>query len=187
MAATHGRSLWVLDVTTLRQLSAEKVAEPVVLYAPAPAVQWRPEPGRGATRTFTGRNPAAGAQLYYALAKKVPGVKLEVLSREGEVLRTLEAKAEAGLHRVTWDLRGANKPDAQGRRRRVAPRVQPGRFVVRLTVGESEHTQPIEVQMDPAHPDPGWMVHEDEAEEQAAARAAGKARRHVAHGEGRDE
>jgi len=186
VAATHGRSLWVLDVTTLRQLSKEKVSAPAVLYKPNAAVQWRPQPSRGAGRTFRGTNPPAGAQIYYSLAKKVPSVTLEILSREGQILRTLEAKSEAGLHRVPWNLRGANKPGANGRRRRVAPRVGRGTYRARLTVGETVLTEDVTVELDPDHQDVAWMAHEDEAEEAAAEKQARQAVRRQPNDTGRD-
>ena len=76
VAATHGRSLWVLDVTPLRQLKPAMVKAPATLLAPNTAVRWRREPTRGTTygmgaRDYFGENPPAGSlQIFYALTKK---------------------------------------------------------------------------------------------------------------------
>src|SRR5205823_3988315 len=47
VAATHGRSLWVLDVTALRQMTADALKAKAQLYRPGPVVYWTPEPERG--------------------------------------------------------------------------------------------------------------------------------------------
>ena len=63
VVATHGRSLWILDVTPLRQMNAEIVKAPAHLYEPNTVVRWRAEPavgtGGGAQR-FRGENPPRG-------------------------------------------------------------------------------------------------------------------------------
>src|SRR5262249_32614658 len=38
VAATHGRSLWIVDITPIRQMSADIVKEKAHLYQPAPAI-----------------------------------------------------------------------------------------------------------------------------------------------------
>ncbi len=184
VAGTHGRSLWVLDVTALRQMTSETVKADAHLYKPNVAIQWRPQPSRGRTASFVGTNPATGAVLCYSLAKKTPSVKLEVATQDGSVIKTLEAKGDAGLHRVVWNLRRDRKP---GARRRFGARVKPGTYQAVLTVGEKRHTQDVVVEMDPEHVDPGWMEHEDLAEERAAAKAESRVKRHLPQGTDRDE
>ena len=105
--ATHGRSIWILDATFLRQLSAESLKEAAVLFKPSTVVRWRQEP-RGSpwlgARVYYGDNPTPGAQIYYSLGKKPDKVTLSVMDFTGAKVRDLDAKAEAGLHQVTWNL-----------------------------------------------------------------------------------
>lgn len=120
VAATHGRSLWVLDVSALRQMSAKTVAERVALYKPNTVVRWQAQPTRGHTgRRFVGENPLPGAHVYYSLGSKADKASLKVIDIEGTVLATLTAPTDPGLHKVTWDLAragggraGAGGPDA---------------------------------------------------------------------------
>jgi hypothetical protein len=63
---------------------------------------------------------------------------------------------QAGANRFVWDLRGPNAtkiPDNKGRGGTMdsltAPRVGPGQYQVRLTVGGNTYTQPFEVVKDP--------------------------------------
>jgi photosystem II stability/assembly factor-like uncharacterized protein len=109
VAATHGRSLWILDVTALRQMTAEVVKAPAHLYRPNKAVRWRAEPGRGSpfgngSRHFVGENPLPGAQIYYSLTRPATKASLKVVDIAGKTVRELETKTEAGLHRVSWNL-----------------------------------------------------------------------------------
>ncbi|HYL04622.1 MAG TPA: hypothetical protein VE075_01185, partial [Thermoanaerobaculia bacterium] len=134
VAATHGRSFWVLDgLAPLRQLDAAIAASPVHLFAPAPAVRRR----RGENRetplppeTPAGANPPAGALVDYWLAAEPAGeVTLEIVDEHGETVRRFtsadpvrqpDAAApypaywlrpappmarRAGLNRFVWDLR----------------------------------------------------------------------------------
>jgi hypothetical protein len=106
VAATHGRSLWVLDVSPLRQLSADALKGAARLYKPSTAYHWRPDPRRGGEgRRYVGENPASGAQLYYSLPEGAEQITLKITGPTGETLRELQASADPGLHRVTWDLR----------------------------------------------------------------------------------
>jgi photosystem II stability/assembly factor-like uncharacterized protein len=109
VAATHGRSLWVLDVTALRQMKPTMIQESAHLYRPATTMRWRSEPMRGTpygagNHRFIGENPPSGAQLCYSLGKKAGKVQLRVVDYANRTVRELPGKTEPGLHRVTWDL-----------------------------------------------------------------------------------
>ena len=116
VAATHGRSFWILDVTALRQLTPEALRANARLYRPLTAVRYRPEPSHGRTnRRFVGENPPAGAPLYYSLGKKASKVSLKVLDVDGKLIRELETSKEPGLHKVVWNLAQAPERRAGGR------------------------------------------------------------------------
>ena len=172
VAATHGRSLWVLDVTLLRQLDVSTLDAAVHLYAPNDAVQWRPLPSRGETRTFTGENPSTGAVLWYSLRNDVARASLRILDAAGETVRELDGKTKAGLQRVEWDLRAAPR----GRQRRGS-RVAPGRYRVELRAGDATLTQPLEVVIDPEFEDARWIGFADESERLEDDRADASTRR----------
>ncbi|GIW92795.1 MAG: hypothetical protein KatS3mg110_0836 [Pirellulaceae bacterium] len=105
IAATHGRSLWITDVSWLRQIRPEHLTSDVVLYQPSEVIRWHREPSRGSTnRRFVGQNPSNDAQIYYVLPENAQNVTLRVLDVEGNVLRELRASKEPGLNRVVWDL-----------------------------------------------------------------------------------
>lgn len=161
VAATHGRSLWILDVKALRQMTAQGVKDRCRLFAPADVVRRRREPSRGGTiRQFTGTNPPSGAAIVYSLAKPAQRLRLVVTRPDGELLRELEASTAAGLHRVGWDLRaaarqrtGAASGSPAGRRRSRSARTVPnGDYRVELTVDGTTYTQMLRVRADPDFP-----------------------------------
>ena len=133
---------------------------------------WKTAPRRGATRTFTGQNPPAGAHFFYSLAKKTDGVAMHVTTIEGEKILDLEAKGEAGLHKITWNLRRPPRG-----RQRYGPRVGPGRYRVVLEAGGTVLKREFEVAIDPGNPDERWIAWEDEQLEQEAARRDAKSRK----------
>ncbi len=155
VVATHGRSLWVLDVVPLRQLTEEVIAAKAHLYSPLPAVRWLREPGRGGTnRRFVGRNPASGAQVYYSIGEEAERVNLKVVDAAGQTLRELRSTREPGLHRVTWDLTrippGRTGGSVRGRVQGVP--VPPGTYGLILNVDGEEFTRTVRVESDPIAP-----------------------------------
>ncbi|MBI4878747.1 MAG: PDZ domain-containing protein [Planctomycetes bacterium] len=159
VAATHGRSLWVLDVTALRQLSPRALADEFRLYRPGAVTYWRSEPQRGGTlNRFEGEDPRAEACIGYSLGARTEHVRLEVKDYTGRTLREFETAREPGVHVARWDLREAG---GEGRRRR-GPRVPPGTYLVLLTVGSTTQSQPLVVEGDPARPgEDDWGEEED--------------------------
>src|SRR3989442_218362 len=105
VAATHGRSLWILDITPLRQMSTEVAKAKAHLFEPITATRWRTEPRKGGTnRRFVGEVPPGGAQIYYSLANKADKVSLSIVDYTGKTVRELRATGDPGLHKVAWAL-----------------------------------------------------------------------------------
>jgi photosystem II stability/assembly factor-like uncharacterized protein len=178
VAATHGRSLWVLDVSALRQITPDVVKARATLFQPATATRWRTEPTRGTpygagNRRYVGENPPPGAQVYYSLSTKATKLQLQVLDYTGRPVRNLEVKNEPGLHRASWNLAREPGPgaglagrvrdlvpftgasllggggNAPPRRRGIAP-APPGMYRVVLTVDGQTYTQGLRLENDPA-------------------------------------
>jgi len=167
VAATHGRSLWVLDISSLRQITSDSLKAAAQLYTPAPATKWRLEPSRGTmygagSKKFFGQNPANGANIYYSLTKKAEKLSLKVIDYNGQTIRELAAKNEPGLHRVNWNLMrpslqgamaltaGTALPEEMLRRGNVfGQSVAPGTYRVVLNADGKELSQPLRVEPDP--------------------------------------
>jgi S1-C subfamily serine protease/photosystem II stability/assembly factor-like uncharacterized protein len=105
VAATHGRSLWIADISPLRQVSQKHLTEEVAVFKSPTVIRYRREAARGGTnRAFAGVNPPAGAVIYYALPKKAAQVSLKITDAAGQTLREMRGEGNEGLNKVTWDL-----------------------------------------------------------------------------------
>jgi photosystem II stability/assembly factor-like uncharacterized protein len=174
VAATHGRSLWVLNVTPLRQMKTETLKAQATLYRPATAMRWHREPTRGTpygsgNHRFAGENPPAGAQIYYSLTAKAEKVQLKIVDYSGKTVRELPVKKEQlvpGLHRVPWELVRGGAPN-RGRGQSAAP---PGMYRVVLTVDGKEQTQGLRVENDPLLKTPTLIAEDEEDEEEREKR-----------------
>lgn len=193
VAATHGRSLWVLDATPLRQMSAQTVKAAAMLYRPATAVRWHREPPRGTpygagSSRFAGENPPSGAQVYYSLTKKAKKVQVRIVDFMGKTIREIPAKGDVGLHRLSWDLSGApvstGPPTGmdvilpftsyglmatlESQLARLRPRgnvaTPPGMYRVVLSVDGQDYIQALRLESDP-DVDTTNLITEEEKEE----------------------
>jgi len=171
VAATHGRSLSVLDVTTLRQLKPAHWKGQSDLFAPATATRWQLDftheaMFRTGTRHFVGQNPSLGATFDFLLAKKADKLSLKVLDPSGSLVRAfdLTKEKEPGFHRVGWDLvRGKAAKEEKGKPFTPYEQpVKPGTYRVVLDADGVEHTRLVTVEPDPRTRSPGSAVNEAE-------------------------
>ncbi len=146
VAGTHGRSIWIVDIAPLQEMTNAVVADGA-LFTPAPAFQFgfpafggesygqqhwgRPSPGSEARLSYF-----LTAQMAEAIAAAAPAsamgqgnrpgpgggagrpgpagaggrgasqVSLVVTDATGAEVATVRGPASAGLHQVTWNLRG---------------------------------------------------------------------------------
>jgi photosystem II stability/assembly factor-like uncharacterized protein len=135
--ATHGRSLWILDVTALRQTTAQTLAKKVHLYKPATTILWHLKDD-GAKPRFVGVNPPPGAPIYYTLGKHADKVSVKIFNTKGVVVGNMTGPTTAGLHRVLWTA----EKDA----------VEPGEYRVVLNADEQELASEIRIELDPNVP-----------------------------------
>ncbi|MEK7239497.1 MAG: hypothetical protein AAB224_02850 [Gemmatimonadota bacterium] len=114
IAATHGRSFWIVDISALQQMDAAVVAKAAHLFKPRTAFQWGEKPFNGESvgnRVFQVPSPTYGAEITYRLATANPGqVRIVIQDASGDTLRTLNGPGSAGINRMTWDFRGKAPP-----------------------------------------------------------------------------
>jgi hypothetical protein len=175
VAATAGRSFWILDDLGAIQQSKGNVGASLKIFTPKPTYRLSsvtiPEyfgdiPGLG-------RNPANGVLLDYFIKEKADTVKvtLEILDVSGKVIRSFTNKkdesfkpypggppakqtipAEAGLNRFAWDFRTealSGVPGVFVYGDYSGYRVAPGKYKARIThKGQSSETD-LEIIVDP--------------------------------------
>jgi hypothetical protein len=102
IAGTHGRSVWIVDVLPLQDLSAEVRAKPLHVFH-VDEVQfergWRSRPPRWLTR---GRVlPKVPIHVW---VKNAGAVQLEIRDAKQQPVQRLHVETVAGIQRIEWDL-----------------------------------------------------------------------------------
>jgi hypothetical protein len=114
IAATHGRSLWIVDIAALEEMTPRVMAEGTHLFQPKTAYQWGEPPQLGlpgngyGQAVMTYANPPYGADLVYRLGTAASGdAHLIVSNVAGDTLANLPGPGAAGVHHVTWNFQEA--------------------------------------------------------------------------------
>ena len=102
VAATHGRSFWILDdLSVLRQLTARIAAKPAHLYSPRDVmrVSWGGGFGGGTPDAPPvhprGANPPSGAVVWYSLDRAGHEVVLDFMDARGTVIRSFTSRQDS--------------------------------------------------------------------------------------------
>jgi photosystem II stability/assembly factor-like uncharacterized protein len=156
--ATHGRGIWIVDdITTLRKLTPEIMAQDAVFLQGKPAQQRLNANGGWAegSAVFTGANsPDAALITYYQNKRHIFGkMKLEIFDAQGKLVDTLAPNSRRGISRVEWPMRlkAPHVPPAATAAFEAAqgPRVLPGTYTVKLTRGKETYTAQLVLGLDP--------------------------------------
>ena len=166
VAATHGRSLWILDVTALRQVDDKALKNKVTLFAPKNVIRWQSPLGKRyyGSKRFLGENPYPGAQISYLLSKEADEVNITVQDVKGDVVYRRQGRSTKGLQTLNWNLtrrrantRNKTQRGQRGQRtqrggfNRGGGRVTPGTYLVTLDVDGEKFNQTISILTDPEY------------------------------------
>jgi hypothetical protein len=115
IAGTHGRSIWIADIAPLEQLVDSVVNKQAYFFEPVTAYQYATGFAQRweGNRPFVADNPPFGAALVYRLTagdSRRDTARIVITDVKGDVVRRLTGPGGAGVHRVTWDLRGPSRP-----------------------------------------------------------------------------
>ena len=176
VAATQGRSFWILDdITPLHQINDDISSQAVYLFKPSDAYRL----DGSSRRPQQAKNPPDGAVIHYAINEKIDDaggeLTLEILNAQGKVIRRFSDKAaeeeqggfvkgviaeppapplgtELGLNRYVWNLRHERYESVSDTIRYVSMRpyrVAPGAYQARLSFGGESVTESFSVVSDP--------------------------------------
>jgi photosystem II stability/assembly factor-like uncharacterized protein len=169
VAATHGRSFWILDLQPLRELTKARLeSNQAVLMTPDVGVLWARNPfGRRTygNERFYGSNPPSGLSIWYALREKAKKVELKVTDLSGRTVQTLRASREPGLHRVAMNPRGGGgggRGGGGGARPGAGAQRGPGTYRVVLVVDGVESKVDAKIIADPNAPAGAGAFDEEE-------------------------
>jgi len=166
IAATHGRSFWMIDdLTPLHQLSKEMAEKEFDLFKPMQSYRMATTEGyRGVNRKLEGENHPGGVMMHFFI-KNIDDkseVKIDILEMNGALIRSFSNKAKekadqltvkAGGNRFVWNMRHPGYKTFPGMvyygSPNAGPKAVPGKYKVKLTVNGQSKEQEFEILKDP--------------------------------------
>lgn len=164
IAATHGRSFWMIDdLTPLHQLAPDFAQREYVLYKPMPSYRMPGSAGRNVNRKLEGENHPGGVMIHYYIKNvtETTDIKLDILEANGSLIKSFGNKltgaatlsVKAGGNRFVWDMRYAGYTTFPGLvyygSPNLGPKAIPGKYKVRLTVNGNVAEQEFDILKDP--------------------------------------
>lgn len=180
IAATSGRSFWILDDLTLIRQYNPAATEPT-FFQPEDVIlvnsysDMNSNSSNG-THNYRGVNPATGAVLYYQLPelKEKEHIRMEIKDAQGNLVRSFTSKADTtfvpweggpsgepvlpkgkGLNRFVWNLRYATVtgvPKVYIESSYAGHIAIPGKYSISLIVGDKTLTVPVTILPNPLYP-----------------------------------
>ncbi len=164
IAATQGRSLWMIDdLTPLHQLNEGVAAKNFYLFKPTDS--YRAQGFQAKNPRGEGLNHPGGVNVHFSIPKLDTAkteVKIAFLEADGDLIREFSTKAKEakdkfvvkeGANAFNWNMR---YPDAKTFEGMIiwyattsGPRAVPGDYKVRLTVATESQEQAFKILKDP--------------------------------------
>lgn len=174
VAATAGRSFWILDdLSPIQQFVSKTRGENLAIFTPKNQVRFTSDFYENATGTDLGDNPADGVFLDYYIPEQLAGdtFMLAIYDRYNELVRTYRNVKDStfseyeggpptpqmiptkpGVNRFVWDMRRNTIPGVDGLfvygdyRGGIVP---PGFYTARLSNGKKTATSEFQILPDP--------------------------------------
>ena len=142
---TYGRGIFIGDITHVQELSAAVVAKPFHLFAVEPRTAYNFR-AQGNFQLFGNayievpNEPDALVINYSLRAKDDAGAKVTITDIKGTEISQLKGPAEAGLNRVTWNMRAGGAPATGRGGRGGGPTLPPGDYRITVEVAGQKET-----------------------------------------------
>ena len=164
IAATHGRSFWLIDdLTPLHQLSGEVASSDHYLFKPKDSYRMQIARSWGSENSV-GQNHPDGVIFNYYLkeVEETDTVKLHILEMEGDTIQVFsnqskekksKLKVKAGGNTLVWDMRYPGFKEFKGMilysSPNKGPKAIPGTYQAVLTVNGNSVAQNFNIVKDP--------------------------------------
>ncbi|GHM99320.1 hypothetical protein WSM22_08100 [Cytophagales bacterium WSM2-2] len=165
IAATQGRSFWLIDdITPLHQLSEDIAKSDFHLYKPMPS--YRMNGGQARTESKReGKNHPNGVMIHYYLKDTVKAkVSIEIMETDGRLIKKFSTKPDkklkeeqmkikSGMNKQIWNMRYADAEGFDGLimwgASLTGPKALPGMYKAKLTVNGQVQETEFEILKDP--------------------------------------
>jgi photosystem II stability/assembly factor-like uncharacterized protein len=106
IVATHGRGIYIADISPLQELTPQVLAKDAHLFGIEPKIKWAPDRSRNQSSSlnFDGKSEPAGIPInYYLKAKPQADVRIAIYKGNMPVSE-IKGSANPGLNSVLWDM-----------------------------------------------------------------------------------
>ena len=167
IAATQGRSFWLIDdLTPLHQLNETIAKADFHLYKPMPSYRMNgAQAGPRGQPKNEGMNHPNGVMIHFLLKDTVKAIaSLEILEMNGTMIKKFatkpdkkakdeELKIKPGMNRFVWNMRYANAEGFDGlimwAGSLTGPKAAPGKYKAKLTMNGTPMETEFEIIKDP--------------------------------------
>lgn len=166
IAATQGRSFWMIDdLTVFHQLNEEVAKSDQYLYQPMDSYRMGGGGGFGGASSTAGANHPGGVMVHFYLKEKPAdsvAVSLTFKESDGDLIREFSTKSkergeklelEEGANYFNWNMRYPEAKRFDGMifwaGSMAGATAVPGEYTVTLKVGEEEQSQNFRILKDP--------------------------------------
>jgi photosystem II stability/assembly factor-like uncharacterized protein len=165
IAATQGRSLWIIDdLTVLHQLNKDTEKQNVLLYKPKDA--YRLSGGRGRTSRTAGTNHSGGVNIYYYIKemKEKDVASISIFDSNDNLIKKFSTKPnkekkegkltlKEGNNIFNWNMMYDGAESVKGMilwwASLSGPMALPGNYKVELAYNDTKQTQPFTILKNP--------------------------------------
>ena len=103
--ATHGRGIYIADISSLVEVTPEVLAKDAHFFEPEPKVRWvSPDMTNYSSSNFNGESEPEGAAMYYYLSGEASDSVTFTVYQNSLPVAEIKGPAEAGIHRVLWNM-----------------------------------------------------------------------------------
>ena len=144
VVATHGRSVYVLDVKPFQKLKGDAAGKGVVAFEPG-AIMHSKSWGERRYPYLKPNLPTVA--LRYYVGKPSGKVGIQVYDDRKNLVRILEGEDAKGFHSFSWDLKVSDKP-LSAKRKRAEPNLvyaQKGKYTIKFVNGDEVDEVDFEV------------------------------------------
>jgi hypothetical protein len=158
IVATHGRGIYIADISALAQVDLETLGHEAFFFQPESKVRWVSGVGHeAASDNFAGESEPAAIPFYYWLQGDASGDVTFTVHQGNVVIATVTGPSGAGLHKVSWGMnkmpegqpqaapQGAARFQGRGQRGQPAPI---GEYTVVMSVDGHEMSRTVSILRD---------------------------------------
>lgn len=124
IVATHGRSIWIADISYLSGITTDVLKSGFELFQPQNKVMWQNNKSyTSSSNNFLGKSEEIGVAIYYYVDGMVKDATIEVLDGERVILKA-DCESEKGVHKLQWKFNKIIRERTDKEKEQIARRIE---------------------------------------------------------------